>query len=53
MDPTTTPTPTEAPTTTAVREARPTLPPLEDPEVPARNKFHAVMSANDLCIMKP
>ena len=39
MAPTTTPTPTEAPTTTAGREARPTLPPLVDPEDPARNEF--------------
>jgi hypothetical protein len=38
---TTTPTPMEAPTTTTVREARPTLPPLEDLELvdPARNKL--------------
>lgn len=39
MAPTTTPTPMEAPTTTAAREAQPTLPPLVDPEDPARNKF--------------
>lgn len=38
MAPTTTPTPMEAPTTTAGREAQPTLPPLVDPEDP-RNKF--------------
>ena len=39
MDPTTTPTPMEAPTTTAGMEALPTLLPLEDPEDPARNRF--------------
>jgi hypothetical protein len=37
MAPTTTPTPMEVPTTTTVREARLTLPPLEDPVNPARS----------------